>query len=194
MVTDLTQPITDQEIIAHKLEADDWSLETQCINEGGLYKQTTWEVTIRHSNQSYTVSFYNGQRRWKRKPFAALWEGGYTWLDHMRPGKLVQWNLPHLKSPEKCLPHQRDSQQQAFDEFVQLTTPVPPTLDDVMHSLYLDATSVRFGQTFENWCDDFGVSTDSRKALASYEDCRNAWSALVRLNANFDTLEELFQE
>jgi hypothetical protein len=36
-------------------------------------------------------------------------------------------------------------------------------------------------QSFEGWCDTFGYSTDSRRALATYLDCQAARDAMRRL-------------
>jgi len=44
-----------------------------------------------------------------------------------------------------------------------------PTIMDVLSSLALDASST--DQCFENWADDLGYSTDSRKAETTYKAC-----------------------
>lgn len=43
-----------------------------------------------------------------------------------------------------------------------------PTTEDVLSCVASDATD----ETFDDWCSDFGYDTDSRRALATYEGCR----------------------
>lgn len=44
------------------------------------------------------------------------------------------------------------------------------TVADVLYSLLMDVTMVE-GRSFEEWCDDLGLDTDSRRALKTYEAC-----------------------
>ena len=44
-----------------------------------------------------------------------------------------------------------------------------PQLNDCINSLLLDSQAI--DETFENWCGDFGYSTDSIKALKLYDRC-----------------------
>lgn len=43
-----------------------------------------------------------------------------------------------------------------------------PTVDDVLGSLVSDAQGVEY-DGFEDWCANYGMEEDSRKALAMYE-------------------------
>lgn len=74
------------------------------------------------------------------------------------------------------------------------TEPIPPTLDEVMYALQSDASNVRFGQTFDEFCSDFGLDTDSRRAESSFNACRETWAGLTRLGADFDALAVMFQD
>lgn len=49
--------------------------------------------------------------------------------------------------------------------------PTPPDLYSVLTSLKANATH---GETFDDWCRDFGYDTDSRKAMATYLACQNS--------------------
>jgi hypothetical protein len=49
--------------------------------------------------------------------------------------------------------------------------PVPPSLYDVLCSLKADATD---GRSFSEWCGDYGMDTDSRKALDLYLACEES--------------------
>jgi len=45
--------------------------------------------------------------------------------------------------------------------------PKKPKADEVLDCLLSDASSA--GQTFEDWCGDYGYDTDSRRAYATWE-------------------------
>jgi hypothetical protein len=49
--------------------------------------------------------------------------------------------------------------------------PSPPTLYDVLCSLKADDTQ---GQTFNEWCGDYGMEVDSRKAMDLYIACQQS--------------------
>lgn len=49
--------------------------------------------------------------------------------------------------------------------------PTPPTLYDVLTSLKADVTN---GETFEDWCGNYGMDTDSRKAMDLYLACQES--------------------
>jgi len=46
----------------------------------------------------------------------------------------------------------------------------PPELIDVLYCLVLDASVLDFA-CFEDWADEYGYDTDSRKAERIYKDC-----------------------
>lgn len=48
-------------------------------------------------------------------------------------------------------------------------TSVPPLPFCVLNSIYLEDTR---GEGFEDWCNEYGYNTDSRKALATYLQCQ----------------------
>jgi len=50
----------------------------------------------------------------------------------------------------------------------------PPTVEDVMSCLLLDASGVDQARDFEDWASDYGYDTDSRKAEKIYNDCRES--------------------
>ena len=47
--------------------------------------------------------------------------------------------------------------------------PVKPTIASVLHSLFLDASAADYN--FADWCDEYGYSDDSIKALNIYKQC-----------------------
>ncbi len=50
--------------------------------------------------------------------------------------------------------------------------PIAPSLADILSCLLLNSSAV--GQTFNQWCGEYGYDTDSRKALETYDAC--IWS------------------
>lgn len=46
-----------------------------------------------------------------------------------------------------------------------------PTADKVLNCLKLDALSIENSSNFEEWCDQFGVSSDSISYLKAYNAC-----------------------
>jgi hypothetical protein len=57
---------------------------------------------------------------------------------------------------------------------------VQPCLADVLHSLISDGTAYFTHSTFEDWAADYDYDTDSRKALATYEQCIDIGRKLAR--------------
>ena len=47
--------------------------------------------------------------------------------------------------------------------------PVNPKVLDILYSLHSDSEAA--SQTFTEWCENYGYDTDSRKALALYDEC-----------------------
>jgi hypothetical protein len=47
--------------------------------------------------------------------------------------------------------------------------PIKPTAASLMYSLLLDGSAL--DESFPNWCGNFGYSTDSLKALNTYNEC-----------------------
>jgi len=72
--------------------------------------------------------------------------------------------------------------------------PKKPKVADVLHSLIMDASAA--DENFDDWCDNFGLSSDSIKALNTYKACLDTARAL-RKHFSPDTLRtvrELLQD
>ena len=72
--------------------------------------------------------------------------------------------------------------------------PAKPTAAGVLYCLLLDADSA--GQSFANWCSDFGYDTDSRKALNTYLVCGDIARDLRKVfgREQLDHLRELLEQ
>lgn len=66
--------------------------------------------------------------------------------------------------------------------------PKTPHAASVLYSLILDSAAA--GQSFADWCADFGYETDSRKAFATYEACQISADKLRKI-FNSAQIEEL---
>ena len=156
---------------------DEFALETECKDRGGLDRPSVWLVTLRKGKRAYRTEFTQGSglRVWKRVlPFMVA----SAWQKYYKPGRPVG-TFPKLAAPEKC----RDvaHQQKAFDSFAEITEPIAPTLEDVLHCLVSDVSSVRHGQSFAEWASDLGYNPDSVTARRAFSACVHEWRGLVRL-------------
>lgn len=71
------------------------------------------------------------------------------------------------------------------------TKPTPPTLENVMYCVVMDAQCVMHGQTFEDFASELGYDEDSRSAEKCYNACRDAYFGLIRLGVSPDQLSEI---
>lgn len=63
-----------------------------------------------------------------------------------------------------------NSRSMAYEQWAaQWVKPVAPTAAGVLYSLLSDAQSAE--QNLHDWCADFGLDPDSRKACATYDAC-----------------------
>ena len=70
--------------------------------------------------------------------------------------------------------------------------PTPPTLDDVLHCLVMDAEAA--SMTFQDWCGNLGYDEDSRKALSIYHECQETYNKLVQAGIDIDVERERLQD
>lgn len=54
--------------------------------------------------------------------------------------------------------------------------PKKPSVADVLYALFMDASASDYN--FSDWCDEYGYSDDSIKALNVYKDCLDTATAL----------------
>jgi hypothetical protein len=188
------------------LESKGWSLSVETVDPGGYKQESKFKVTVGCAGQSYTTDYTSGwgNRVWRARNNTPRQTGpGFDyWAKYRKPGQPVALfpgahGFPgpgNLKAPAECEPSNQSRQTEVFASFAKLTEPILPTLTDVLYALNSDAQSVCHGQTFEDFCADFGYDDDSRKAEGIFNACRDTWCALIRLGADFDELSELFQD
>lgn len=59
---------------------------------------------------------------------------------------------------------------------LEVNGPLKIELDDPLHSVLMDARGSN--QSFEDWCDDLGYDTDSRRAYAIWQECRSLYEEI----------------
>ena len=76
----------------------------------------------------------------------------------------------------------------------KLRKPKAPTVASVLHSIILDSEAM--GQSFNDWCANYGYSNDSIKALNTYRQCQSIGERLRMLwtTAQLDALREALQD
>lgn len=82
----------------------------------------------------------------------------------------------------------------AHEEWMKAAKPQAPSAADVLHSLLLDAEAA--GDSFGDWCANFGYNTDSIKALNTYMACAKIGEELRKIMspALRKRLSELLQD
>lgn len=189
--------------IIDALKEDGWELEYTLLHKGDLFKMTEWQVTITRNEVSYKTTFSkgSGHRTWKKRQ--AVRDQGYLssikWRDAFNAGtqgeKAELGAFYNVTDSATIDDPERKQQQQHFCEQINYyTDSIPPSLDEVVHGFLSDSSSVMSGETFDDWASDFEYDTDSREAERIYVACGEAWKGLIRLDANFEMLGELFQD
>lgn len=83
----------------------------------------------------------------------------------------------------------------AYEQLEKATRkPMTPKKADVLYALFMDATAADYN--FDDWCDSYGYSSDSIKALNVYKECLET---AQRLRRYFNTeqrkaIEEIISE
>lgn len=82
----------------------------------------------------------------------------------------------------------------AWKKAEAMMVPQAPTAASFFHSFVLDGRAI--DQSFLDWCDEYGYSEDSRKALKTYEACCESGRKLLKLftHAQREELENLLQD
>jgi len=177
------------EQIVEILIKEGWSLDVKLINPGDRKTQSDWSVTInRQGKVGYTTKYHKGaaHRRWLSKD-----SHRFNIFCNQSRGLFKDYRILKGKRIPQIINKLSVYMAEALDHY---TEPAPPTIDEVIYCLLLDAGGVRHGQAFTEWAANYGYDDDSIKAKSCFEACRDIWSALVRLNADFDELDALFED
>ena len=66
-----------------------------------------------------------------------------------------------------------------------------PTASDLVFAVSIDSTALN--EDFNDWCGDFGYTTDSVKAISTYKACKRNGSRLVNLIGNEENFNQLVE-
>lgn len=125
-----------------------------------------WRVTIKGARSQYESDYFSG-------------------LGHRaKPGAAVERSIRYRygKSAERT------------QEWRDACKPVPPDAAGVLWSLLIDSSAENIG--FADWCDQYGFSADSIKALKTYHACQETARnlRLVFTHAQTAELSEALQD
>ena len=72
--------------------------------------------------------------------------------------------------------------------------PNDPSLEDVLYSLLSDSTAGRCGESFGEFCENYGYDDDSRNAFKVYEACQDQYTKMCRLGVDFEALDAILED
>lgn len=112
-------------------------------------------------------------------------KSGHEWGGGGRPWECDQWRVV-IKS-------ESGSAQHTFDYYTGLGlrrdgAPDQPSVANVLHALLMDSSTS--DQKFQEWCDEMGYSSDSRRAYTVYKACLRI-ARKLRECFSPDTLEQI---
>ena len=168
------------------------TLDAVLVSDGGLKDPSKWKCTIKRGRASYTFDYSAGSahRRIKMRNMDA--RAAELGID---PKDYAAEKYPKLQT---LLDKARYGGARLTDyeraQWARFTEPDPPSVDGALWCLVCDASCVRHGQTFEEFCSELGYDSDSRTAERVFNACRDTWSALVRLGFDLDELDRVFQD
>lgn len=134
-----------------------------------------WLCVIDRDGHKMPVPFSQGaaHRRWKKHHDTWVVRNGHGATDKdfarlgYKPGGSILGVRPSLSVDKWILE--------------EATEPSPPDLASVLDCLASDSSSYDNARDFEDWCADFGMDTDSRKAERTYRVCGEQAKALRHL-------------
>lgn len=132
------------------------------------WKADAWRCTLTLAGRTFSTPYWCGigHREWKA-------EAGEI-VEHLKAKD--GWRKPSdpHEIPKKFWTHpERGPSLLTIDVAERMRfRPIPPSAADVLASLCSDAMSVACGQSFEEFCGEFGYDTDSRKAETTYRTCQ----------------------
>lgn len=129
-----------------------------------------WSVTLKRGGETMVVPFSMGSahRTWRRN-WQAIRDPQGRKILHDRYGTQPKGGAPVPMMLGGLHP-----------DLLPLTEPVPPDAAGVLDCLASDCASVENVRSFEEWAEEFGYDTDSRRALETYRACERLNAALAR--------------
>ena len=113
---------------------------------------------------------------------------------------VADWTTHGFHADESGWEHQRWTFVLAGPEGRKLEVPFrtgmaiedTPTVEDILDAISSDALAGEW--TFEAYCDEFGLDTDSRREYATWEACQKMRADLLTFLGSEDLLSELIYD
>lgn len=110
-------------------------------------------------------------------------------LEYLGRTKLDMWDCDQWNA---TLTYEGREIETKFHTGLGFTT--EPTVDDVLHSLFIDGRASEY-DNFEDWASDFGYDTDSRRAEQTYNSClENGIKVRTLLGNSVEHFEEKYED
>lgn len=124
-----------------------------------------WRVTITNGKgKEYSVEYSMGSAH-------RVWKKGANRMVRSSSG-YIECERQEVRDGERLTQKYTNPKTMHLVQMVkELSEPMPPTLDDVLDSLRMDAQGWDNADTFEDWCSEYGYNTDSRRAESVYKAC-----------------------
>ena len=163
--------------VSHALEQ--WGITFECYHKGLDDPTPDWQV---HADR-WEIIFRRGKLH-----FSSTFRTGIGQRTHTKASKWQEsrdkgyYGATYFRRPGLILENQKQRK------------PPVVTAAQVLYCLLLDTQAC--DQSFNDWCEDFGFDTDSRKALNTYLECQRIGTELrIIFNpAQRAKLQELLQD
>lgn len=175
-----TRTIEPQTREGAALALDGYTMTYHTVDAGSYKEPSKFSVTIKRNGLAFSTEYSKGaaHRRWTEKAkMLGQWQGQFP--KQPKQGERV----PQLGRVSLWME----------SSLIDCTEPIPPELGEVVYALQMDASYVRHGQAFCEFASDLGGDSDSIKCKALFDACRDTWASLVRLGADWDALDRLFE-
>lgn len=126
--------------------------QSKSRNAGDKSPSLNWRVTFSRNGRTLETDYMQGI-------------GHLPGYDHSRKDVDYRRYITHVVETGNALPPLRDPGKVSRSHHVDT-----PTLADVLHCLLIDAEAIDTG-SFEEWAENYGYDTDSRKAEGIYRAC-----------------------
>lgn len=145
-----------------------------------------WSVYIEHEHFEYSTGIGHRVAKHARKsPRTGKWFNpvGYGTGQAARDFE----RMKNMRIKETV-----ENYRSFMDRLSEVSKPVPPSIDDILYSLVLDAESGSY--SFKDWCDNFGYDEDSLKALDIYRACQKISKKVRKFIPDISAASEAFQD
>ena len=138
----------------------DLSMRLVLADPGGYDRMSKWLVFLKKGDsfeQEFEYSMGCAHRVWAQ----TVAQREHSAFGTIRKGERVQFRKNLKKDSRVNIP--------IFQWFEKNTRPIQPKLEDILECLIMDIQASQ--GSFDDFCDEFGYDSDSRKAFSIWEKC-----------------------